>query len=261
MANKKKLSDNPVVVTLAGLLLALQQGAIDLHVSSGNDKMGDIPYISMPAGEDPIFRSDGVILRDFPGTCCGCCSGCKNDCYALAIEVYRDQARVAYAENYVLAKYAPELFRSKVSAYLRKCNRRCFRWHESGEFFSWEYFVLVCEICAAFPRIQFYTYTKRYAWVRRAQDLGIIPSNFKINISARRENSAALEKYLPEFSQFIWDCSNLAGSDSAPIECEHCKAVKFNGRKTGIQCIECERCIYGTESTAVYDHSKRAHKK
>lgn len=261
MANKKKLSDNPVLVTLAGLLLALQQGALELHVSSGNDKMGDIPYISMPAGEDPIYRSDGALLRDFPGTCCGCCSGCKGDCYALTIEVYRDKARIAYAENYVLAKYAPDLFREMVVKYLKRCNRRCFRWHESGEFFSYEYLQLVCEICAMFPRIQFYAYTKRYAWLRKAKDAGIIPPNFKINVSARRENSAALEKYLPEFTQFIWDCSNLVTSDYAPLSCEHCKAVQFNGKKTGITCIECERCIYGNENTAVYDHSKRAHKK
>lgn len=259
---KKTLSENPVVVTLAGLLLALQAGALELHVSKGDEKMGPIPFISMPAGEDPIVRSDGVVLRDFGGSCQNCCSGCKGDCYAYGIEIYRDLARVAYAENYVLAKYAPDLFREKAVDWFNKSNIRCFRWHESGEFFSWEYFVLVCEICAMFPRIQFYTYSRRYAWIRRGQDLGIIPPNFKINVSARPENSLALKKYLPEFTQFIWDCSNIIGNDSAPVDCEHCKAVQFNGRKTGVTCIQCERCIWGNEDTAVYDHStKQKHKK
>ena len=262
MGKKNSLSKNPVVVTLASLLLALQQNALELSVSLGNDKMGNIPYISMPAGEDPIIRSDGVVLRDFEGTCKGCCKGCQHDCYALRTEFQYESCRYNYAANYVLAKYAPELFRDKVESWLKKSNIRCFRWHESGEFFSWEYFVMVCEICAKFPRIQFYTYTKRYAWVRRGQDLGIIPGNFKINISARRENAEALKKYLPEFTLFIWDCSNIRGNDSESICCEHCPAVLFNGKKSGKTCIECERCIWGNEDTAVYDHSgKQKHKK
>ena len=262
MAKTTKLSENPLIVTLSALLCKLNSEGLELNISKGNDKMGDIPYLSMPAGEDPIIRSDGIVLRDFTGTCKGCCNGCQHDCYALRTEYQYDYCRYNYAVNYVLAAYAPEEFEKQFCKYLKNANIRCFRLHESGEFFSWEYFEMICRIFSKFPRIQFYAYTKRYSWVRRAQDLGIIPENFKINISARRENSAALKKYLPEFTQFIWDCSNIAGNNSESVCCDHCPAVSFNGKKTGITCLECERCIYGNCDTAVYDHSgKQKHKK
>lgn len=259
--SKKTLSDNPLKVTLSALLALLAVGELHLSISKGDSKMGDIPFLSLPAGENPIIRSDGVILRDFAGTCLNCCSNCEPYCYAKGTEIRYEDCRYNYAKNYVLAKYAPELFEKEFCSWLNKSNIRYFRIHESGEFFSYEYLEMICRICAKFPDIHFYAYTRRYKWLRQAKDAGIIPNNLKINVSARRENFENLKKYLPEFNLFIWDNSNLKTANTEPLNIHHCDAVLFDGKSSGTTCIECKRCIIGTADTAVYDHSKKGHKK
>lgn len=259
--SKRKLSENPLKVALNALLALLAVGEIHLCISKGDSKMGDIPFLSMPAGEHEIIRSDGAVLRDFGGTCQGCCSQCEPFCYALGTELRYEDCRLNYAKNYVLAKYAPDLFESEFTDWLNKSNIRFFRLHEAGDFFSYEYLELICKIFAKFPDIHFYTYTRRYKWLRRAKDAGIIPDNFKINVSARRENMENLKKFLPEFTLFVWDGSNLKNSTNEPINLHHCDAVLFNGHSSGVTCIECKRCITGNCDTAVYDHSHKSHKK
>ena len=261
MSKKSTLSKNPLKVTLSALLALLAVGELHLSISKGDDKMGDIPFLSLPAGEHEIIRSDGEVLRDFGGTCKGCSGQCEPYCYAKRTEIQYEACRYNYAKNYVLAKYAPELFEKEFCEWLNKSNIRYFRIHEAGEFFSYEYLEMICKICAKFPDIHFYAYTRRYKWLRTAQDAGIIPANFKINVSARRENAAALKKYLPEFNLFIWDGSNLKTSNYGPLEIHHCDAVLFSGHSSGITCIECKRCITGHCDTAVFDHSSKSKKR
>lgn len=266
--SKKNLA--PITtIRKADIMNEINSGNCFISISSGNDKMGDIPFWSISGGCEPLVRSDGEILRDFGGSCGACSKKCAPTCYAIAKEVQYKETRLAYARNFLLAKYAPAEFRRQIEHYLKYSTSRYFRIHEDGEFFSYEYFVMWLDLCRKYSDIHFYVYTKKYSYVRKAEDAGIIPDNLKINISAFRGNMAKLRKMFPEskFKLFIWDDCNIKGIEDPEIPCEHCPAVLKNGRKSGTTCNMCLRCVLPEfdgeifEDTAVYDHSNVAHKR
>lgn len=264
--SKKTLSENPYIAVLSVLKKAVSKKLVKLHFSMGNEKMGFIPFISISAGCNKMTRSDGVIVRDFEGSCKGCGENCEPGCYATNSETQYDDVRKNRAENFVLAKYDLPEFKNQCNEYFKYFIFRFFRIHEGGEFFSYEYFLTWCDIARENPGITFYCYTKRFMWVRRAEDLHVIPENLIINLSATTTNKSVIRKMFPEkkFKLFIWDESNLKTSENIPESCEHCPAVGFNGKKTGTKCDHCLKCAMSGEITgdiAVYDHSKRSHKK
>lgn len=264
--SKKILSENPYIAALAVLKKAVANKLVKLHFSMGNEKMGYIPFFSISAGCKKMTRSDGVIIRDFAGSCKGCGENCENGCYAMNSEFQHEDVRKNRAENFILAKYDLPEFKKQCLEYFEFCLSRYFRVHEGGEFFSYEYFLTWCDIARANSGIVFYAYTKRFMWVRRAEDLGLIPDNFIINLSATHKNKGIIRKMFPEkkFKLFIWDCSNLKGNTDESETCERCPAVGYNGKKTGNTCDRCLKCAKSGEITgdiAVWDHSRAAKKK
>lgn len=262
----KKLKENPYVAVLAILKKAVAKKQVKINWSYGNDKMGMIPFMSISAGCDKMTRSDGVILRDFEGSCKNCGENCDPDCYAKNSEFRFEDVRKNRAENFILAKYDLPEFQQQANDYFKFFLYRFFRIHEGGEFFSYDYFLAWCNIARENPMITFYTYTKRFMFIRKAEDLKMIPDNLIINLSATSENKHVIRKMFPEkkFKLFIWDESNLKKSEKMPETCDRCPAVGFNGKMTGEKCDHCLKCAMSGEiqgDIAVYDHSKRAHKK
>jgi hypothetical protein len=76
-----------------------------------------------------------------------------------------------------------------------------FRLHESGDFFSQDYFDAWIKVAKEMPNTIFYTYTKSLKyWINRLKD---IPSNLKLNASVGGTNDDLIKKYNLKYVEVV----------------------------------------------------------
>ncbi len=164
-----------------------------LTFSKGNDKMQhmNVVYLSLPAGyscpfakickstahkKGGRFKDNNLAIKDFGDI----------RCYAASAEVAYPNVRKVRWRNYDLLRK----FKKDVNAmagllvrslsYFEESNPsiKLFRIHESGDFWSQEYFDAWIKAARARPDILFYAYTKALPyWKKRKND---IPSNLRL---------------------------------------------------------------------------------
>lgn len=226
-------------------------GDTHLHMVNGNDKVGKGIYcLNTLAGDKPLKKKDGTQLTNISGTCEGCCSVCKKDCYARKTQVFRSSKNNLrnWNENTILAKEDPKKLFEELSEFLNREMVSAVRFHSMGEIPSPEYLKYMFDIAEKFPLVQFYTYTKRFEWIEEIIEKRKQPANLVINVSIWHKNYA--NPY--NFPEFIYD----DGTESDVAQLPHCPAVDKNGHETGITCARCRRCLYAMkgQKTAVYAH-------
>ena len=88
----------------------------------------------------------------------------------------------SYAINTVLADYAKHTFFKEMREFC--IGQRFFRWHVSGDFINYDYFVNVVEIAKTAHRCDFMVFTKKWEIVNEYMDRGgKIPENLHILFS------------------------------------------------------------------------------
>lgn len=226
-------------------------GDTHIHVSQGNDKLGAGIYnISTLPCEGLLTLKNGEVLCNIPGTCDGCCEDCGPDCYAAQyIKFHHNSCVVPYAENTVLAREDIELYFKEIENYLRKSWIGCWRWHVSGEILSYEYLVKMNDLAIKFPYVQFYFYTKRYAWLEKLDNEIGLAKNLIPTVS---KGWCKLEKEYPNpngYHEFILDKDGTAKGF-------HCPATDKDGHETGVTCSTCRRCPLAQKGmkTYIYKH-------
>lgn len=136
---------------------------MNIHISSGNIKLGKIPNISLP----PILTCE----KNIP------CS--KEGCYALKIYKLRPIVRNAWDENYKFYINNSNEYFKKISLYIkskRKTPER-FRWHVSGDIIDNDYLDGIKEVCFENKETNFLIFTKKKL------DYNLIPNNLTIRFS------------------------------------------------------------------------------
>ena len=112
---------------------------MNVKVSRGNSKMGEIPSVSLPAGI----------------TCRGDCE-CNQKCYAKRLERLRKNVHQAYEYNYKLLNDSPDIFWREVEASIMMS--RFFRFHVSGDIPNDDYLHKMIEIAETigqgFPQVR-----------------------------------------------------------------------------------------------------------
>lgn len=226
-------------------------GDTHIHVSEGNDKLGDGIYnISLLPGSKPLTLKNGTVLTNICGTCNGCCDECGNGkgCYAEDfIKFHHNACVIPYAENTVLAREDIDLFFKEIENYLRKSWIGCWRWHVSGEIPSYEYLVKMNELAKKFPYIQFYFYTKRYEWLEKIDaEIGLVKNLVPTVSKGWAENDYANPN---NYHEFILDKDGNAKGF-------HCPATDKDGHETGVTCSTCRRCPLAKKGmkTYIYKH-------
>lgn len=153
---------------------------MNIKVSKGNSKMGDIPSISLPAGI----------------TCRNDCE-CNQKCYARRIERLRKSAHKAYEHNYKLLNNSPDIFWREVEASIMMS--RFFRFHVSGDIPDEDYLTRMINISANNPHCQVLCFTKKYDIVNNCLDTGqTIPENLHLVFSVWRNLACDNPYNLPE---------------------------------------------------------------
>mgnify|MGYP000371503187 CR=1 FL=1 len=182
-----------------------------LSISMGGNAKLNHPYFSLPAGntcpfanvcksfvkkDRSKFKSSGMKIMDTGDI----------RCYAASTELIYPNVQNSRWRNFDLlqkfkgdVKGMAELIEKSLE-YAGK-NFSLFRIHESGDFFSQEYFDAWLEVAKNNPNIKFYTYTKALPyWVAR---LGQIPPNLKLIASKGGKYDHLIDKYNLRYSQIV----------------------------------------------------------
>ncbi len=148
---------------------------MDLKISKGNSKLGDIPSVSLPAGI----------------TCREDCE-CGTKCYAAKLERLRPNVKAAYRHNLEVLEKDPETYWREVEAAIMMA--RFFRFHVSGDIPNAEYFEKMVEVAKRNRHCEILCFTKKYdivnnfiynGWAHR-HTMPLIPKNLHIIYSAWR---------------------------------------------------------------------------
>lgn len=143
--------------------MAINQNIIS--VSPGNDKMGRIPSVSLPA----IV----TCRKDAP---------CFKLCYAHDLENRRKNVKNAYIRNYNILLNNPASYWLQLRA--AASITRFFRYHVSGDILNPEYFTEMIKTAEMFPDTRFMCFTKKYNIVNNyIAKNGNLPENLKILFS------------------------------------------------------------------------------
>ena len=118
-------------------------------ISTGNDKLGMIPNVSLPPGK----------------SCAGCEDVCYKGCYAkrpyrrypVVRRAWDGNLEVAFAD---LGEYFRQIRES-----LEEKKMRFFRWHVGGDIISEEYFQGMVDMAVYFPEKNFLCFSKQYSIV------------------------------------------------------------------------------------------------
>ena len=138
-----------------------------VSISKGNVKMGDIPSVSLP----PYFTCPS-----------SCISTCAAKCYAAKICNLRPNVLASYSRNLYIAIHHPDVYWSQVKAAMRKT--KWFRFHVSGDFLNYEYFLQTIKACEECPDTQVLCFTKRFEYVNKYLNGGnTFPSNLHLLLS------------------------------------------------------------------------------
>ncbi len=110
---------------------------------------------------------------------CPSAGSCLNFCYAQSGCYIFDQSMVKHAQNlnYVL-NHSGEFVEQMVSEISRKKNLYAVRWHDSGDFFSFDYYMTIREVMLRLPNVKFYAYTKMIKMFEKLETEGLILRNF-----------------------------------------------------------------------------------
>lgn len=172
---------------------------MNIKISKGNTKMGDIPSVSLPAGI----------------TCRNDCE-CNKKCYAKKIERLRKSVRNAYKHNYDLLNSSPEIFWREVEASIMMS--RFFRFHVSGDIPNEDYLQRMVQVSERNSHCQILCFTKKYDMVNKfLQTSPTLPDNFHLIFSVWRNLKYDNPFNLPEAHVRYRDGTTTAGDNA--VEC------------------------------------------
>lgn len=219
-------------------------------ISTGNEKTGIMSFNLLAGNENHAYN--GAIpgkapeeLKTVHGSCNCDCPGC----YAKKMTRYT-ACMIHYAENTLFAVTDPaglvksienQLYANPFTA------PRVFRLHDSGDFITWEYFTEIMGMIKRHPETRYGAYTKRTEFVER-YGLENLPENLSLQCSPWE----GVCEPIGDLPQFIYD----DGTNPEYAKLPHCPAVNKDGKRTGVQCINCLHCYTSKrgDKWAVYAH-------
>lgn len=248
----------------------------DMHlklITSGNAKTGP-EYLLNTLPGDNFIPVKGQAVTNLQGSCKNCCDGCEHFCYAIkGAKRFHNSIIPNNGMNLILYREDRERFLQELREWLNSWKEevKVFRWHASGEIDSPQYLEDMMQIASEYPDIHFYSYTKRFEWIKQYLDThgGVFPKNFTWNLSVWKDNlekSNFPKEYLKQVQLFVWDDLDDPTLESLP----HCPSVEYkpgdtkghlnhkplpNGKARN--CKNCGLCWKGFmkgKAIAVYNH-------
>jgi|TARA_R110000751_G_scaffold52042_2_gene113594 hypothetical protein len=160
----------------------------------------------------------GTILAKIEGTVC-------HECYALNHFYQMPVVKNAQQNRYNLTK-EDEWVDGMVYLLDHQRNDH-FRWHDSGDVYSVEYFKKIIRVCKRTPQIKHWLPTKEGKMVIEYQ--GTIPNNLMVRVSASKINKGPLHAFeytstVVDDNHELWGFECWATSDFGDGSCGNCRA-------------------------------------
>ena len=234
--------------------MILKNGAeVNIYVSTDNSKTGIPSFNILAGGRDHEYTGyknaeTWEAIKEKFGAVCGTCGGDCPGCYAKKMTRFPHVLENTAGNTVAVMENPAEAVRELESVLFGNGNNPPFvRWHDSGEWFSLEYFAAACEMMKRHPGTRFGAYTKA-ADIVEAYGIENLPGNFSLQCSP-------WEGYcdpIGDLPQFIYD----DGSNSEIAALPHCPAVGKDGKRTGVKCCDCLYCYHAKRGgkRAVYAH-------
>ena len=186
----------------------------------------------------------------------GCAERCQYGqskvCYVIGNR-FRENApsRIAKKErNWKLAN--SKSFVAILTSQIRLTKKRIFRFFQSGDFFSLEFFKKVMQVCLNLPKIDFWIPTSRDDILNSyLAEGGVIPENATVRLSAPIPGISFHEGIIEFYSK--WDNITFSETTTDPkLATCHASLVE------GSSCGDCEDCFSPTHKKTVYAIHGRA---
>lgn len=188
-----------------------------LHISTGNTKLGAIMNISLP-----------------PVATCHNCGECVKYCYAVRSYLRGANVYNAWNDNYLLFLTDSKRYFAEISQAVKL--QRFFRWHVSGDILNGEYLAGMIRVAEENPKCEFLAFTKAYQIVNEAIDNGaVIPANLHILFSAAPGTDMPNPHRLPECHIAFEDPVKNTYKGGAEYE-HHCNG---NCTECAVNCCGC----------------------
>lgn len=182
-AEKIQLQRDTFSALLREYLQRIDAGELlEVSISRGNVKMGDVPSIST------------LPLIMCPAACKGTCD---KYCYAAKIAMLRPSVRNAYARNTAILLRQPERYFAAVN-YIAS-GSRFFRYNVSGDIYNERFMSEIVKAAENNPHCQFLAFTKAFRLVNDwISNNGELPANLHILFSGEEQLIPENPYNLPE---------------------------------------------------------------
>ena len=187
---------------------------MNVSISKGNSKMGDISSVSLPTGKT---------CGDAP---------CARECYAKKLERLRPNVREAYENNYRILINDPNTYWREVEATIMMS--RFFRFHVSGDIPNAEYLSKMIDVVGRNPHCEVLCFTKRFRMVNKKiesfKDEGRqLPKNLHLIFSGWKDLVMDNPYGLPEAHVRYHDGSTTARTDAKECGGNCTECAQTNG--------------------------------
>lgn len=185
---------------------------MNICISKGNGKMGEIPSVSLPAG---------VTCGNVP---------CLKQCYARKLTLLRPNVKDSYAKNYQILVSDPDTYWREVNAQL--CLSRFFRFHVSGDIPDKEYLRQMIRAAKKNGHCEILCFTKKYDMVNEEIDSGAkLPGNLHLIFSVWKGLDISNPHNLPEAHVRYKDGTTTASPYAIPCNkysgnCAICASIE-----------------------------------
>mgnify|MGYP003638502910 CR=1 FL=1 len=179
----------------------------------------------------------------------GCADRCQYGeskvCYVIGNK-FRENSpsrKAKKARNFKLANSKD--FVRILTAQIRLTKQRLFRFFDSGDFFSLEFFKKVIQVCKNLPKIEFWIPTSRDDLLNQfLSEGGVIPVNTTIRLSGPQINTPFYEGIIQFYSK--WKQITFSETTTDP------NLATCHASLEGSSCGDCEDCFKPTHKKTVY---------
>jgi len=205
------------------------------YLLSSNSKLSvaKIYNFPIPAAKAMIVKN-GKLQKI---TTCPSAKGCLEFCYASSGCYLFDASMVKHAQNLSFAINHPQEFiEMMVKEIKSKRVLNAVRWHDSGDFYSKEYYMTMREVMLRLPEIKFYAYTKMLPLFEKLEEDGLIPRNFTYVFSYGGKHDDKIDVKKHRHSKIFTSEEELkrAGYNHSSMENGDLPASEKRKRKIGL---------------------------
>jgi hypothetical protein len=162
---------------------------------------------------------------------CPMAEACKDFCYANKGAYAWPQVKQAYEWRFQQTR-KPEFITMAIDALSRIRKLQKVRIHDSGDFYNKEYLYKWIEIAKAFPKIEFYAYTKRVKLLK--DNWNALPSNMTIIFSIGGKEDHLIDQNVDRHSKIFNTIEELSNAGYIDTSYNDSNAVSRDNFRIGL---------------------------